>query len=216
MADIELFNQSENTNPNLNQRVAFGRLSAVIETMTLTNFLTWLGTRLPFLKTASNLGDLPNKTTSRSNLSVYSIAQVNTALAAKAGAFPTVNPGALLTNNTDEFNPSSDHHPATKKYVDDHSDVPLFKGYANIGDPGSLTEFTINLGTTLSTSSYMVVGEMYDLATPRKVQDIVWGTFGHGTTSFGLVCRELSSNVQNLRFYFKIYPLTGFVSCTVS
>jgi hypothetical protein len=215
MADIKLFEQTENTNPNTLQRLGFGRAGQPTENMTLANFLTWLGSRLTFLSKAQNLADLPNKTTSRTNLGVYSTSQVDSALNAKANIYPTSG-GALKTNNTSSFTPSADYHPATKKYVDDNLEGLLFKGYSNIGDPGSLTEKTINLGTTLSTSSYHVVGEMYDLANPRKVQDIVWGTFSHGTTSFGLVMRELSSNVQNLRFYFRIYDATAYTLCTNS
>jgi len=210
----ELFDQSENTNPNLAQRIAFGRALNATENMTFTNFITWITGKLGFFKISSNLGDPGrNVTTMRSNLGVYSTLQVDTALLNKADKFPTSG-GALKTNNTTSFTPTTDYHPATKKYVDDNSLLPLFKGYTAIGDPGSLAERTVSLGTTLSTSNYMIVGELYELANPRKVQDIGWGTFNHATTSFGIVLRDYGSSVQNLRFYFMIYAASSFTSCT--
>lgn len=48
----KLFEQSENTNPNTAQRVAFGRASAASENITLANLLVWLNTNLDIYTTS--------------------------------------------------------------------------------------------------------------------------------------------------------------------
>lgn len=83
MADVKLFEQTENTNPALTMRVAFGKVATTTENMTLQNFVTWLLGKLAFLKVASNLSDLANPATARTNLSVYSKAEVDALLLLK-------------------------------------------------------------------------------------------------------------------------------------
>ena len=113
-----LFEQGQNNNPDLTRRIVFGATGVATENMTLTNFVTWLLGKLGFLKTSENLNDLASKSTARTNLGVYSTAQVDTALNTRAKIYPAAD-GSLKSTNTITFTPSSNYHPATKKYVDD-------------------------------------------------------------------------------------------------
>lgn len=204
-----LFEQSENTNPDLSQRLGFGRASAATENMTLTNFITWIQGKLSFLLKSQNLNDIPNKTYARTNLGVYSTSTVNTLVAGKADKYPTSG-GALKTTNVTSFVPTNNYHPATKKYVDDNSLIPLFKGYINLGDAGS-GETTVAF-SSVGTSTYMVVGDMVELGSAVNC-DVTWQTRLHATTSFVLGIREFGG-YQNLRFNFMIYAASDFTNCT--
>jgi hypothetical protein len=213
MADIKLFERTENTNPNLAQRIAFGRASNASENMTLTNFITWLNGKLGFLKVASNLSD-GNAATMRTNLGVYSSTQVNTLLTDKAGIHPAAG-GALKNNNTAAFTPSADYHPATKKYVDDTAIVPLYRGLYVIGDTtGGLETKTINFAS-VGTTAYTVLGSWKENGT-GLISVPSWKTRSHGATSFVLDYVEAGSGTNNLTFYFMIIPTASFTDVTPS
>lgn len=124
MADIKLFEQSLNSSPALTRRIAFGGAGVATENMTFTHLLAYLLANLGFLKVSSNLNDLANATTARTNLGVYSSAQVDAALAAKADEYPVAG-GALSTTNTTSYTPSANYHPANKLYVDDAIDTAM-------------------------------------------------------------------------------------------
>ena len=207
MAEIILFEQTENTNPNMSQRVAFGRAGVATENMTWTNFITWITGKLAFLKTSNNLSDLPNKTTSRTNLGVYSTSATDSLLASKAAIHPATG-GALKTNNTTAFTPTADYHPATKKYVDDRANDILYTGSYNVGDViGDADTRTLTF-PSVGTSEYMVVGSMYDLlGGTGSAQVIQWATKAHSMASFQLVMLDRVGGVQNARFHYRLYPL---------
>jgi hypothetical protein len=211
-----LFEQSDNNDPDLTNRIAFGKAGTATGNMSFTNFLAWLLTKLGFLKTASNLSDLASASTARSNLGVYSTSQVDSALNGKANIYPASG-GAIKTNNTISFTPSASYHPATKKYVDDNTLLPLFKGYTEIDDVASGVDVrTVVLGTTLSTSNYVVICSLKELSAANRIEDIVYGTKDYTTTSFKVVLKEYASNVQDLRLYFMIYAASGFTLCNNS
>lgn len=83
MADVKLFEQTEDTNPTLSMRLAFGKVATPTGNITLQNFVSWLLGKLAFLKVANNLSDLDNAATARSNLAVYSKTETDTLLLAK-------------------------------------------------------------------------------------------------------------------------------------
>ena len=83
MADVKLFEQTENTNPTLTMRLAFGKVATSTENMTLQNFVTWLLGKLAFLKVGNNLSDLADAAAARTNLAVYSKTEVDALLAFK-------------------------------------------------------------------------------------------------------------------------------------
>jgi hypothetical protein len=210
-----LFEQSENTSPSTNQRIAFGRAGQPTENMSIANLISFFQTRLSFMWRSLNGADIPSKADFRTNLGVYSSSQTDVLLNNKANIYPTIG-GALKSNNTTSFTPTTDYHPATKKYVDDNADLPLFSGYTNLGDLPS-GDATVIFGTTLSTSSYIIIGELYDLSTNHNIRDIIWGTSAHTSTSFRINTRTvISDGTYNLRYYFKIYAASSFTSCSNS
>lgn len=206
-----LFEQPLDSNPSdLTYRVAFGKASNFTKNMTLTSLITWLNAQLGFNLKSNNLSDVPNKVTGRSNLGVYSTSEVDADLALKAD-----KSNVLQLDNTATYTPSSNYHPATKKYVDDNSIISLFNGYTDLGDISGFDERTITLSPVVGTSNYMVIGNLVDLETGASphVQNINWGTRLHASGSFRLVMEEISANTQNLRFYFILVSNSGFTSC---
>lgn len=145
------FELSEAT-PSDDYKLIFGKALTPSINMTLTNFFALLLTKLGFLKTASNLGDLANTASARSNLGVYSSSEVDTALATKATLYQSGSGAVLGVANTAVYTPSSNYHPSTKKYVDDKI---LFMGSVTAG--GTVTKMVGSITTI--TASY-TGGEM--------------------------------------------------------
>lgn len=198
-------------------RLAVGKASSPTINWTLSGLITYLMSHLGFLKVTSNLSDLNNVATARTNLSVYSQSQVTSFLAAKATLYQSGSGSVLGVSNTSIYTPSANYHPATKKYVDDNTITPLFKGYTEIGDITSgRREVTIALGVTLSTANYVVFVELYDnnSGSSLGVHRVKWGTNAHTTTSFKLIMEESEAVVQNLRANFIIYASSSFVLCS--
>lgn len=87
-----LFERTINNNPSTSKRIAFGAAGVVTETMTLASLLSWLMTNLGFLKITSNLSDLNNVATARTNLGVYSKGETDTLLNDKQAALIDIAP----------------------------------------------------------------------------------------------------------------------------
>jgi len=100
-------------------RLALGKEDAPAVNVTLSNFLTWLGSVLPFMKGSNNLSDVTSSGTARSNLNVYSKTEVDARVTPKLDAYSSGMGGGLGHLNTTQYTPISDYNPATKKYVDD-------------------------------------------------------------------------------------------------
>ena len=112
MADVILFGRPEDNDPALTQKLAHGTGTTAAKTMTFQGLVTWLTTKLPFLKTANNLSDV-NASTARTNISVYSKTESDLTAGTKAD-----KTNVLERNNTGAYLPTLDYHPATKKYAD--------------------------------------------------------------------------------------------------
>ena len=100
-------------------RLALGKENAPAVNVTLRNFLTWLGSVLPFMKGSNNLLDVTNKGAARSNLNVYSKTEVDARVLPKLDAYSSGMGYGLGHLNTAPYTPVGDYNPATKKYVDD-------------------------------------------------------------------------------------------------
>ena len=100
-------------------RLALGKEDAPAVNVTLSNFLTWLGSVLPFMKGSNNLSDVTSSGAARSNLNVYSKTEVDARVTPKLDAYSSGMGGGLGYLNTTPYTPISDYNPATKKYVDD-------------------------------------------------------------------------------------------------
>ena len=100
-------------------RLALGKENAPAVNVSLSNFLTWLTSMLPFMKGSNNLSDVKSQVFARSNLSVYSKEEVNARVYPKLDAYSPGMGGGLGVYNTSLYTPVSDYNPATKKYVDD-------------------------------------------------------------------------------------------------
>lgn len=111
------FELSTTEDPADTMRLIMGKLSTPAVNMTISAFLTWIYGKLGFLKTTNNLSDLENKGSARSNLSVYSQAQVDSALGMKATLYQSGSGSVLGVNNTSVYNPSSKYNPATLRNV---------------------------------------------------------------------------------------------------
>jgi hypothetical protein len=113
-------------------RLALGKENAPAVNVTLRNFLTWLGSVLPFMKGSNNLSDVKNTGAARSNLNVYSKTEVDARVLPKLDAYSSspIMGGGLGVYNTAPYTPTGDYNPATKKYVDDKF----------LGSPGTLSD----------------------------------------------------------------------------
>ena len=129
-----LFEQSEETTPgDLTERLSYGKVASQTKNITWTNLVAWLNSVLGFLKISSNLDDLNNKATARTNLEVYSTTEIDDDLDLKAD-----KTNVLEKDNTTAFTPTSSYHPATKSYVDNGGiSIPWVDGNLEGSNHGS-------------------------------------------------------------------------------
>lgn len=127
-------------------RLALGKENAQAVNISLQNFLTWLTSKLPFMKGEKALSDIPEnkKNAARSNLSVYSKTEVDARVLPKLDAYSPAMGGGLGHLNTTAYTPISDYNPATKKYVDDK-----FLGSAGTLSDEGRNEFVDSVGVLL-------------------------------------------------------------------
>lgn len=112
-----LFELATVTDPAVTMRIPLGKSATPTVNITLTAMLAWLMSKLGFLKVASNLSDLSSAASARSNLSVYSQAQVDAAVALKATLYQAASGSVLGVNNTSVYNPVNNYNPATLRNV---------------------------------------------------------------------------------------------------
>ena len=107
-----LFEQGGDVTPELDKRVAWGKVGEPTQNSSWGTIVNWLESVLGFLRKDANLSDLTNKTAARENLGVYSTGQVDTKLGDRA-----LRNNVLEKNNTTPYTPTSSYHPATRKMV---------------------------------------------------------------------------------------------------
>lgn len=83
--------------------------------------------------------------------------------------------------------------------------LPLTKGFIAIGDiTGSDELFTVNI-PDVGTVNYYVSGSFKSLSANHDADnDVAWTWRETTATSFKISIREISSNLQNLVFYYEI------------
>lgn len=158
MADTrELFTLPENATPSNDWRIAIGKGLTAARNMTLTAFYALLESKLNFLKKSSNLSDVANSATARTNLGVYSKAEVDAKVGSGAELLQPGSGKVLgLANAFDpSINPALPHAPATQGYA--ISKGFILKGKIDLGDTqGNATDHVVALGTTLPNANYLV------------------------------------------------------------
>lgn len=205
------FELSEAT-PTDDFRVVLGKAATPSINMTLTNFFALLLTKLGFLKTASNLGDLTDSASARTNLGVYSASQVDAALATKATLYQSGSGAVLGVSNTGNYTPTSDNNPATKMYVDN---TVLF--YGKITSTSQATQVVTKLSGTLTvTCSHLPEAGQFQITHNKgdRLYAVVGTTMGpsyanvssiwdDGNTGFKISIGLLNTGV-NVDFYLLI------------
>lgn len=158
MADTrELFTLPENNTPSNDWRIAIGKGLTAARNMTLTAFYALLESKLNFLKKSSNLSDIASPATARTNLGVYSKAEVDAKVGTGAELLQPGSGKVLgLANAFDpSINPALPYAPATQGYA--VSKGFILKGRLDIGDAqGDTGEHVVSFGTTLPSSNYLV------------------------------------------------------------
>lgn len=107
-----LFEQGGDVTPELDKRVAWGKVGEPTQNTTWGNIVTWLESVLGFLRKDANLSDLTNKNTAQANLDVYNKFGVDSIVSHRA-----LRNNVLEKNNTTPYEPTSSYHPATRKMV---------------------------------------------------------------------------------------------------
>jgi hypothetical protein len=206
-----LFGLPEDT-PTDDFRIALGKDATPSINMTLMNFFALLLTKLGFLKTSSNLGDLTDSASARTNLGVYSTSQVDAALNPKATLYQSGSGAVLGVANSIIFNPTSNYHPATKKYTDD---TVLF--YGKITSTSQATQVVTKLSGTLTvTCSHLPEAGQFQITHNKgdRLYAVVGTTMGpsyanvssiwdDGNTGFKISIGLLNTGV-NVDFYLLI------------
>lgn len=198
-----LFEQTEDNDPDLSNRIAFGKAATATGNMTFTNFLTWIFGKLNFLKSSNNLSDVASSSTSRTNLGVYSKSEVDSAVGAKLSAYPTANGGLRVTNST-TFHPTSSYHPATKRYVDGYTSTGyranhILSGTYHYGDVGSGGDQDITITHNLGHTDYRAFYTLYTPNAQAGDNDIAYDhMITKSANSFVVRLRETAGEVQDL------------------
>jgi hypothetical protein len=205
------FELSENNDPSDDFRLILGKEDTPSINIDLDHFYTLLESVLGFLKIADNLSDLSNNVAARTNLGVYSSAQVDAALALKASLLQAGSGAAMGVYNTSPVNPSAPYHPATKLYVDTSGGGRLVTGTVNIGDigGGGFADFDISFAN-IGTTSYIVLGSVENEIADNTSSHIMWNIRQStiSATGFKLCVRAAGfSEVQDITFKFMIVKL---------
>lgn len=221
-----LFELDGTEDPDTSLRLALGKANTQSVNIKLSSFLTWLFSKLGFLKIKNNLYELKGAAESakaRSNLGVYSTTQVNGYLAQKATLFQSGSGQALGVNNTSPYNPSGDYNPATLKTVKNVGFKLILAGYVGI-DGSPLAYFrntdilTANFtATKTATGSYTVTHNLGK--TNYYVLAITIGTTDPGVSiqklqkydkSFQVYTAD-DSSTNNSAFEFFMFQLNSYI-----
>ena len=188
--------------PSDDCRVVFGKAATPSLNITFTSLYALLLSKLGFLKLSENLNDIVDKSQARTNLGVYSTTAVDNAIADKATLYQTASGAVLGVANTTIYNPTSDYHPATKRYAD----KGLVSGSTVIGDIDGTSnkEGDISLGVTLSNTNYRVFIEVYD---PTGQPSYVTIKTKYTDRFTYHILAAFSSGTQNITLNWKVEPL---------
>lgn len=110
---------------------AFGGAEIPTFNITFANLKALLLSGSGYLEVSKNLTDLLDPATARGALQVYSITEVNSAIANKPNLYETGSGSVLGIANTTAYTPTAAYHPATKGYSD--SVVSVVNGSVGIG-----------------------------------------------------------------------------------
>lgn len=168
--------------PDDDSRLVYGKASTPSLNLTFSGLYALLLTKLGFLKKSENLADLPDKSQARTNLGVYDTVAVDNALGGKASLYQSGSGSVLGVANTAVYNPTAQYHPATKGYVDS---IVILSGTHTIGNlPGTVTEFTIPLGVTLTNTNYLIFASIVSIS-----GEAILYTRTKSTSSFTVIIR---------------------------
>lgn len=193
------FELTTTDDPAGTMRLIMGKASTPAVNMTIATFLTWIYSKLGFLKVTSNLSDLNNKSTARSNLSVYSQTQVDEALALKATLYQAGSGSVLGTANTSVYNPSAKYHPATLRNVNNVGMQIILAG-SGLKDGSAATE-------TYRNSNVLAAGFTYE-KTATGTYNI---THNLGSTSYMvMVVATSSASFEKFVGFTKLYKFANY------
>lgn len=110
-----LHEQPTTTNPDMTKRISIGKAGSITENMTLSVFVTWLQSKLSFLKSSNNLSELSaTAQAARDNIGAASLTDVNSAIGGKADANKVLQMG--VANPTPNYG-NGVHEPMATTYV---------------------------------------------------------------------------------------------------
>lgn len=150
MADVILHNRPEAT-PTDNDFVAFGTPATPSGQIKMSNFYTLLMDKLGFFKVSNLFSEIFGNPTAmasaRANLGVSSTAENTTALNLKAD-----KTNVIEKDSTVSYVPSLPYHPVNVKFLTDRKASGSFV----MTTPWTTSEYTINIGKTMSSANYQV------------------------------------------------------------
>ncbi len=148
--DTILHNQPEGT-PSDNELIAYGTPTTPVGNIKLSNFYNLLMGKLGFFKVSNLFSEIFGNPTAmasaRANLSVPSVSEMNNADYLKAN-----KSNVIEKDSTVAFTPTIGTHPVNKAYIDNNKASGTFY----MGTPWVISEYTINIGKTMSSNNYVV------------------------------------------------------------
>lgn len=221
-----LFELDLTVNPETAQRLVLGNKDTQYQNMTLAGVLAWLYTKLGFLKKASNLSDLTNALTARTNLGIYSQAEINALNALKASLYQAGSGYVLGTTNTSLHIATENYNPIQLANVKNIGFKMLFSGHVSsagvLTDPYNflnsdiLDEGDISCSRS-GTGTYQIMHGLgsYDYF-------VIANVVGSGTAvGIGTVLKEQNSftihtadddSLNDAQFEFHMFAINSFLS----
>lgn len=215
-----IFEQGEAT-PDDDSRLAFGKASFPTKNITMVNFVTYLLSKLAFLKKANNLSDINDAATARGNLGVYSKSQIDDALALAAVLYQSASGSVLGTNNTLAYTPVGDYNPATKKYAEEASGGVLQRGLTSVFDIGTGYSIKrITLPRQLLNANYIPIISVLSNKTTNWDQDVVIALpsmTSRTTAYFDVVLYPTQSDqTQSISIFYELKSLPSDINVAIS
>ncbi|CAB4125186.1 hypothetical protein UFOVP54_77 [uncultured Caudovirales phage] len=118
-----------------------------------------------------------------------------------------------LTPSTGNLIEATAHRAAEHAVLDYVASRVLATGVEYIGDPGGNAgwTYTVELGITLPTTNYIVIGNYISQGNWNDDNDAVWCIKSKGLTSFDIYLSEFNGTTQNLSFgWMAVYTPTSY------